>query len=96
MPAHICTTCGTQYPPADKPPAAPAPSAPEHAAIRQPARPGLDHDAGPGDAPTATAFAEHEPGLLGIGTVPGFAIGQRALLLRTAGRQRALGLHQLH
>ena len=30
------------------------------------------------------AWQECEPGLLGIGTVPEFAIGQRALLLRTA------------
>jgi hypothetical protein len=29
-------------------------------------------------------FRQHEPGLLGIGTKPKFAIGQRALLLRTA------------
>jgi glyoxylase-like metal-dependent hydrolase (beta-lactamase superfamily II) len=29
------------------------------------------------------AFRRHEPGLIGIGTTPTFAIGQRALLLRT-------------
>jgi hypothetical protein len=28
-------------------------------------------------------FRQHEPGLIGIGTVPAFAIGQRALLLKT-------------
>ena len=31
------------------------------------------------------SFREHEPGLIGIGTQPSFAIGQRALLLRTPG-----------
>ena len=31
------------------------------------------------------AFTRHEPGLIGIGTFPAFAIGQRALLLRTPG-----------
>ncbi len=31
-----------------------------------------------------TVFKEHEPQLVGIGTTPKFAIGQRALLLRTA------------
>ncbi|MEY2493135.1 MAG: hypothetical protein QOH24_2086 [Verrucomicrobiota bacterium] len=30
------------------------------------------------------AFQQYEPNLIGIGTVPEFAIGQRALLLRTA------------
>ena len=29
------------------------------------------------------AFRQHEPGLIGIGTTPAFAIAQRALLLRT-------------
>ena len=29
-------------------------------------------------------FREYEPGIIGIGAVPAFAIGQRALLLRTA------------
>src|SRR5262249_59843285 len=28
-------------------------------------------------------YRQHEPGLIGIGTLPKFAIGQRALLLRT-------------
>ena len=30
-------------------------------------------------------FRQEEPGLIGIGTVPAFAIGQRALLLQTPG-----------
>ena len=35
--------------------------------------------------PHATAFREYEPGIIGIGTQPHFAIGQRALLVRTPG-----------
>ena len=31
------------------------------------------------------SFREYEPGVIGIGSQPSFAIGQRALLLRTAG-----------
>src|SRR5262249_23444002 len=31
------------------------------------------------------SYQQHEPGLIGIGTVPRFAIGQRALLLRRPG-----------
>jgi hypothetical protein len=31
------------------------------------------------------SYREYEPGVIGIGTQPAFAIGQRALLLRTAG-----------
>ncbi len=82
MPAHICTTCGTQYPEADKPPAG--------CMICQEPRQYVNPL---GQAWTSlpamrrthfNGFRRYEPGLLGIGTVPGFAIGQRALLLRTA------------
>ena len=81
MPAFICTACGTQYPPGDKPPAQCAICEEE----RQYVPPGgqswttldtLSHS-------RLNALREYEPGVLGIGA--GFAIGQRALLLRTAG-----------
>ena len=39
-------------------------------------------------------FRAYEPGIIGIGTQPSFAIGQRALLVRTPRRQRAVGLHR--
>ena len=42
----------------------------------------------------STAYRQHEPGLIGIGTVPQFAIGQRALLVRTPAGQPAVGLHR--
>ncbi|MBV9782208.1 MAG: MBL fold metallo-hydrolase [Acidisphaera sp.] len=79
--AFICTTCGTQYPPADAPPD----TCPVCTEERQYVAPG-------GQSWTSLAALRHthlngfrtlEPGLLGIGTSPHFAIGQRALLLRT-------------
>lgn len=82
MDAFICTACGTQHPPAEAPPA----SCPICEDERQFVPPG-------GQAWTtqdqlavahANAWCEHEPGVLGIVTQPKFAIGQRALLLRTA------------
>ncbi len=82
MPAYICTTCGTQYPEADK--------APPGCAICQEERQYVNPL---GQAWTTlpamrrthfNCFRQHEPGLIGIGTMPAFAIGQRALLLRTA------------
>ena len=81
MPAFICTTCGTQYPPSEAPPAQCViceeerqyvpPSgqswiAPERLAARH-----------------ANTFRQHEPGLISIGSLPTFAIGQRALLVCT-------------
>ena len=81
MPAHICNACGTQFPPSE---AAPA-RCPICDDERQFVPPG-------GQSWTTHAalarghfncFRQHEPGLIGIGTVPSFAIGQRALLLAT-------------
>ncbi|MGE0223097.1 MAG: MBL fold metallo-hydrolase [Acetobacteraceae bacterium] len=81
MPAHICTTCGTQYPNAETPPGACVICRDE----RQYVNP-------MGQAWTTMAdlrrshfntFRRHEPDLMGIGTLPHFAIGQRALLLHT-------------
>ena len=82
MLAFICATCGVQYPPADAPPAA--------CPICEDERQFLP----PGGQQWTTlealrgshwnAWRLHEPGLFGIGTMPGFAIGQRALLVRTA------------
>ena len=80
MPAFICVTCGTQFTPSAAPP--------EACPICQDERQFI----GAGgqrwttlDAMRQThfnAWREHEPNLLGIGTTPYFAIGQRALLLR--------------
>src|SRR5207237_4141521 len=80
MPAFICTTCGTQYPPSG--------TAPANCAICKDER---QYVAPAGQSWTTqerlalthfNAWHEYEPGILGIGTQPRFAIGQRALLLR--------------
>jgi hypothetical protein len=82
MPAFICTTCGTQYPPAH--------NAPKNCAICDDERQyvGLSGQGWTTQEKLAlthvNAWHEYEPGILGIGTQPRFAIGQRALLLRTA------------
>ncbi|GHF71397.1 hypothetical protein GCM10018790_56580 [Kitasatospora xanthocidica] len=75
----VCRTCGTQY-------AAPRPDCPVCLDERQYVRPD-------GQRWTSLAelreeghqgrFEEQGPGVLGIGCTPSFAIGQRALLLRT-------------
>jgi hypothetical protein len=81
MPAFICTACGTQYPPADQPPA--------QCTICQEER---QYVPPTGQSWTTleslgerhfNAFRQHEEGLIGIGSQPSFAIGQRALLVIT-------------
>jgi hypothetical protein len=81
MPAFICTACGTQYPPSE--------SAQPQCAICEEERQFVP-PAGQGWATQeqlaithVNGFREHEPSLIGIGTHPTFAIGQRALLVRT-------------
>jgi len=79
--AYICTACGTQYAPRDKPPAQCTiceeerqyvpPAGQSWTTLKSLA------------ARSFNSWREHEPGVLGIGTQPNFAIGQRALLVRT-------------
>ena len=81
MEAFICTACGTQYAPSDKPPAQCAiceeerqyvpPAGQSWTTLKSLA------------ARSFNAYRQHEPGVIGIGTQPNFAIGQRALLIRT-------------
>ena len=79
MEEYICITCGTQYPAASAPPAE-LPDLHRPAPVRPARRPAVD------DA-RASSRAEHENAirdegdLVGIGTEPHFAIGQRALLV---------------
>lgn len=81
MPAFICTACGMQYAPSAGPPAQCRVCEDE----RQFTPPGgqgwttLEQLA----VRHCNAFRQHEPGLVGIGTQPVFAIGQRALLVCT-------------
>jgi hypothetical protein len=81
MPAFICTACGTQYPPGENPPA--------QCTICEEERQYV-----PAGGQTWTTleklrvrnlngFRQYEPGLIGIGTQPQFAIGQRAILVCT-------------
>ena len=81
MPAFICTRCGSQYRNSEAPPAG--------CLICQDERQYVDPA---GQAWTTqealrkthfNAFRRLETGLMGIGTLPSFAMGQRALLLRT-------------
>jgi hypothetical protein len=81
MDAFICTACGTQFSPSDKPP--------PHCAICEEER---QYVPASGQSWTTlkslaarsfNAYRQYEPGLIGIGTQPSFAIGQRALLVCT-------------
>ena len=79
----ICTTCGTQFAPGEQQPQSCPICTDERqyigykgqqwTTLAQLQRDGLRNE-----------FREHEPGLIGIGTTPSFAIGQRALLLQHA------------
>jgi hypothetical protein len=81
MPAFICETCGSQFTPSEQPPSACPICDDERQFV-------------PATGQTWTTLDElavghfncyrhYELGLIGIGTVPQFAIGQRALLVRT-------------
>jgi hypothetical protein len=81
MQAYICTACGMQYPPSASTP----PDCPVCQEERQ-----FVPLAGQGWTTLEAlrvrhfnAWRQHEPGLIGIGSQPAFAIGQRALLLLT-------------
>ncbi len=81
MSAWICVRCAMQYPDTVSPPPACPICQDEREAVAEggqrwttPAALGADH---------TTQLREEEPGLLGVGITPQFAIGQRALLVRT-------------
>src|ERR1700740_377792 len=80
MPIHICTTCGTSYPDAAEPPGRCPICEDERQFVPRsgrdwtpPARLAASH---------ANAWRRLELDLFEVHTSPGFAIGQRALLLR--------------
>jgi len=83
MTHYICVTCGTQFAASEQPPT----SCP----ICDDQRQYVGYN---GQRWTTldelrtdhhTIFKEHEPGLIGIGTEPSFAIGQRGLLVQAPG-----------
>jgi len=81
MEGFICTACGTQYTPSDKPPAQCIICEEERQYVPPAGQSWTTLKALAGRA--SNSYRQHEPGLIGIGTQPQFAIGQRALLLIT-------------
>ena len=81
MHAYICTACGTQYPPSE--------SSPARCTICEDERQFVPLGGQGWTTLEAmrlrhfNAWRQHEPGLIGIGSQPTFAIGQRALLICT-------------
>ena len=81
MPTYLCRACGTQYPPSDAPPGA--------CPICEDPRQYVPHDTGQAWLTLDELRDEHEAdiredhGILGIGCTPRFAIGQRALLVKS-------------
>lgn len=81
MPAWICATCGVQHARTAEPPAVCAICADERQYVSwagqrwlTPSELARDH---------AVVLRDEEPGLIGVGVEPSFAIGQRALLVCT-------------
>jgi glyoxylase-like metal-dependent hydrolase (beta-lactamase superfamily II) len=80
MTAFICVTCGTQFSETREPPD----RCPVCDDARQFVNPAGQAWTSAGDLARRhrNSFRQYEPGVIGIGTVPDFAIGQRALLIR--------------
>src|SRR6516162_7749472 len=81
MSNFICTTCGTQYADSDQPPAACAICQDERQYVKATGQNWTTLDRLRLTNRNSIKFKE--PGLIGIGIDPPFAIGQRALFLRT-------------
>jgi glyoxylase-like metal-dependent hydrolase (beta-lactamase superfamily II) len=81
MPNFICTTCGTQYAEDDQPPAACAVCQDERQYVKATGQQWTTLDRL--RLTNRNSLKYEEPGLIGIGIEPHFAIGQRALFLRT-------------
>lgn len=83
MTAWICATCGVQHAGTARPPEVCAICADERQYVPPSGQRWTTLDE-LGEAGYRSDVRELEPGLLGIGVVPQFAIGQRALLVQTA------------
>src|SRR5437588_891597 len=81
MPNFICTTCGTQYAESDQPPAACTICEEPRQYVKKIGQQWTTLDKLRLTNRNSIKFKE--PGLIGIGIEPHFAIGQRALFLRT-------------
>lgn len=82
MEAYICKTCGVQYPPSERPPQACLICEDERQWVPRQGQSWVTL-AEMKEAGYSNTIREQEPGLIGIGTTPAFAIGQRALLVIT-------------
>jgi hypothetical protein len=83
MPAFICVTCGTQYPPSATEPGSCPICLDERQFLPESGQAWTTLERMRGSY--FNAWRLHEPNLMGIGTIPAFGIAQRALLLRTPG-----------
>lgn len=82
MQAWICRTCGTQFTPGEQPPASCPICSDERQYIGYHGQQWTTLEQMRADG-FHNEFKEHEPGLIGIGTTPSFAIGERALLVQS-------------
>src|SRR5690349_9878992 len=83
MPRFVCTTCGVQYAETDRAPARCPVCEDDRQYVGWDGQQWTTLDAL--RARHANVFRDEGPGLIGIGTEPTFAIGQRALLVRDSG-----------
>jgi hypothetical protein len=81
MPNFICTTCGTQYAESDQPPVACTICQDERQYVKATGQQWTSLERLRITNRNSVKFKE--PGLIGVGIDPHFAIGQRALFLRT-------------
>jgi glyoxylase-like metal-dependent hydrolase (beta-lactamase superfamily II) len=81
MPCFICTACGMQYADSENPPAQCVICEEERQYVPPRGQTWTTLEALAQSH--MNALREYEPGVIGIGSQPSFAIGQRALLLRT-------------
>ena len=93
MAPFICTTCGTQYAESDEPPAACSICQDERQYVKKTGQQWTTLDKL--RLTNRNSLKAEEPGLIGIGIEPHFAIGQRALFLRRPQGKHPLGLHFL-
>jgi hypothetical protein len=83
MPLFICTACGTQYPESAQPPAQCVICEEERQYVPPRGQTWTTLEAL--SKSHMNGFHEYDTGIIGIGSQPSFAIGQRALLVRTGG-----------
>ncbi|MFC7738634.1 MBL fold metallo-hydrolase [Roseomonas sp. GCM10028921] len=81
MAIFLCTACGTSYPESPEPPRRCPICEDERQYVPATGQSWISQEELVGGH--RNAWQQHEPGLLSVQTVPGFAINQRAFLLRT-------------